>query len=179
MIRERLVDIANDILRYQPYFNAGYPDAYKDIDGRVIQDDELLFPADHLGDYFYLRVPETINFNVNSAFKVSDCADGGYQASASVILVACVLNADPDTLIKNLVNILRQTNKGYMLRNCINQSGVVIRRELAGLSNDGIKDALARLKEDTTIISITFDIAMPMTEITRLDCLPNPCELCQ
>lgn len=178
MITNKLIGIRDRILQYCPFFSAGYSDVYQDDELGIIADgNEIVFPNDTLGDYFYLRIPDTNTFRQNNSYRISDKLMG-YESVSNIYLVAVVANADPDILISNIVNLIRD-QEGVILRDWVGQSGVILRRELSKLDgNENIQAALQRLDSTQTIVSVGFSITVPVNPYVKPDCLPNPCKEC-
>lgn len=180
MIASKLSQIAAEILRLNPYFDAGYSNVLATEEGHVITDEKNnqrpVFPNDTLGDYFYLRMPRAWGFDYSNYI-----AEGvsGVNITGVVVLVAYVLNADPDKLAANLVNTLRVI--GERLKGTIQLQAAtaiadeVIAQELADLSEDQIEAALARRGENITLCSVTFTYTQMFPLST---CFDNPCISC-
>lgn len=171
MLKSTVDSIKDYIIQYNPYFKKGYSDVYLDEKTGIIHNSKPIFPADNLGDYFYLRLPNKVQFDYAREFQISDCISGA-GIRASVILVAVVKDADPDKLIQNLVNTL-QTYQNVNVNSAIYLTEDVIIQELAKTSEETIMAALQRMK--STIVSLTFTILTPY-QFKKLSCIENPCK---
>jgi hypothetical protein len=180
VILDTQIKIKERLLQYQPYFSAGYINAYiEPITGIIHVGEEVLFPNDSLGDYFYLRVPDSGRFIVNNTLKISDCSGDGYQITMPVYLVACVRNADPDKLISNIINVIR-TIEGVRLADFIVNSESVVVREMSKVKDrNSLMTSLKNLCDSYTIVSVGFAINSTLDTYTKPDCLPNPCKECE
>lgn len=179
MFQSELNTISQFIIDNNPYFDKGYADVYQDDKTGIVHGDEAVFPADNLGNYFYLRLPKQTGFDTSDFYKINDC-NGGLGLKASIVLVACVKDADPDKLIENLIITLRNYSSGVVINFkslCFN--GVeVIMTELAKLKPEDLIAALQRFdKMAQTIVSVTFEMTTAVTP-KNLDCIVEPCKDC-
>lgn len=168
-----LTDITNFILQYNTYFDRGYSNGYAAING-IHDGEQVVFPNDTLGDYFYLRPNQPMSITVSERDRVSDCSVP-MALSASVIIVASVKNADPVLLVNNLANTLSRF--GCPVNSVTIQPEEVVQQELGRMGQDDIAATLARLQRSNTLVSLTFT-ARQLLPVIKLDCLPNPCSAC-
>lgn len=176
MLKQALSEIATFVFQQNPYFVEAYDDVYLSENG-VVHNDDYVFPADNKGDYFYLRLPQNVSFVYSSEYQVSDCMTSA-GVRASVILVACVKEADGDGLLQNLVSSLANFGKySIRLQSAIYQPEYVVLQELGRLEKDEQQAALQRLDPDYTIVSITFQIEK-FVPVNRINCNNKPCPSC-
>lgn len=162
-------DIKDTILQYNTYFNAGFDDAYQSENG-VYQGEKILFPNDTLGDYFYIRPDNPVGISNDSA--ISSCYTA-FALDASATLVAVVKSANSTMLVNNLMTSLAYT--GATVESATFQHEEIIRQELGAMSQEDLTAALANYHRSTTIVSIAFTYNLPLP-LTKINCLPNPCE---
>lgn len=168
-------------MRYNPYLTKGFNHAWIDDEtGQVFaaygKEMIAVFPNDQLGDYFYMRTPQRINFSEAKDYKMVECLRGT-AVSGQVILVACVRDADSDQLVHNLANTLQSYSSDLMLNSAIFQSEFVMLQELAKMKEENISAALARIKPDMTFVSLTFTMRSEF-QYTPLQCMTKPCKKC-
>lgn len=170
-----LTGLKETILQYNPYFNKGFDNVYGSAEGIYQSNTEqLVFPNDTLGDYFYIRIPQPISATNIQQTKITDC-HSQYAVNTPVVLVAIVRKADRMKLINNLLNTIAAA--GGTIRNFTSQPETVIINELNGMGADIIERTIANTDKTTAYIAISFDyyVDLPVIDI---NCLPNPCEVC-
>lgn len=183
MIATQLPALVSRILALNPYFDAGYGDVFTDERlGYMFRNPKdgsptPVFPNDTLGDYFYLRMPQTWSFSNSPGDLI---ADGISYAtlSGTVFLVAYVKNADADKLALNLITTLRQQGcagqgAAISLLSASAQRDIVLLQELSGLSEEAQEIALQRLGEGITLVSVSFTYTAPLPFNT---CITDPCK---
>jgi hypothetical protein len=168
VLKAKLQHIANYVLAQNTYFNSGYADVYKNTEGQILSGETPVFPADNLGDYFYLRLPNNVTFLTTPG--LDDCTPG-YDVRGEVTLVAVVTNADADALLHNLVNTMQRYGREVSLTRGVYQREVVILQEL---DKENAIRALGNLDIDTTIVSLSFNLVNNVS----LNCITNPCQTC-
>lgn len=175
MLNTQIETLKDYIIQYNPYFNNGYTGVVLNEKTGMVHNNEPVFPMDTLGDYFYLRTEDGLRFDFNEQFRISDCiAPTG--VTASMVLVACVNNADADKLLNNLTNtILAYTASNIRLRSAIFESDDVVLQELRKMQAESIDAALQRLKSSYTIVSIKFEIS-DRYNFQKPSCNVNPCK---
>jgi hypothetical protein len=179
MLRQPLHNIKEFILSNNTYFNNGYDAVFQDATTGVINDNKQpIFPNDNLGNYFYLRLPQSVSFIENAYNRVTEL-DRAVALNMRIILVACMRGADPDILISNLVNTLQQFDETYIkIDSFLMQSSDVVLQEMAKVTpKSNTIAALARLDEDYTIVSVQFTLTQRF-QFQKLSCITNPCKTC-
>lgn len=175
MFQDSLNNIATHIMEYNPYFDEGHPYVWLDPLKGFVGDDNIVFPRDSKGSFFYLRVNNGVTFEYSNQYKFSDCVDG-IAAREEVVLVAVVKNGSAEIVVRNMINTLRnyRTQK-LTLRRAIYQKEEVVLQELAQLNEQGREAALKRLPQNSATVSVTFE----MLEIAldyKLNCILDPCK---
>lgn len=168
-----LKDITTFILQYNTYFDRGFSNAYAATNG-IHDGEQVVFPNDTLGDYFYLRPNQPMSITVSERDRISDCAVP-MALNASVIIVASVKNADPVMLVNNLANTISRF--GFPISTVTIQPEEVVQQELGRMGQYDIASTMARLQRSNTLVSLTFT-ARRALPVIKLDCLPNPCSAC-
>lgn len=174
MYNSELEAIKDRILEYNTYFDQGYSDVYQDPVKGIVHNDLPVFPSDSLGNYFYLRLPDSVRFTPSADSRINDC-DTPLNMNAVVLLVACVKDADPDRLMSNLLITLQKTDNVTVTAGVFDSARVVL-NELARVSEATQKTALARL-DDITIVSLSFSLDK-IFQPQKLSCITNPCREC-
>lgn len=172
MFKSTLHNIKEHVLQHNTYLTHGYSNVYMSDQG-VHDGEQVVFPNDTLGDYFYMRLPSGANVTNNRAASISDCVSG-LQARMNAILVAVVRNADADILLLNLASTLSQYGD-ISVTNVMWQAEEVIIQELRAIGVETMTAALARHDKNTTIVCIKFDYTAVVQQ-NGINCLPNPCE---
>lgn len=175
MFQDRLDSIATFIMEHNVYFDRGISNVWLDETTGYVSDDETaVFPADNLGDYFYLRLPKNIDFVYDRAHKFADCVDG-IGAKSQVILVAVIKDGSADQLIENLINTLRNYREATVIvKSAIYQAAYVILQELRFINEENREAALQRIPQGSSFVSITFEITETVLA-HKLNCIVNPC----
>lgn len=179
MLKQSLHNIKEFILTNNPYFSKGFDAVYQDATTGIINDNhDPIFPNDNLGDYFYLRLPQNVSF-IENAYNRTTELDRAIVLNMKIILVACVRDADPDTLIENLINTVQQFDQTYIkIDSFLMQSSDVVLQELAKVTpKTNITTALQRLGENYTIVSVQF-IYSQKFQFQKLSCIKTPCKTC-
>lgn len=162
MINEVRDYIKDAMLEQNDYFNVGFVDvSINPILGIVISTEETevpVFPSDSFGNYFYIRNNGVVKFGGNIGTGISDC-EQSIGVSSSLTIVACVRNAEPDSLLSNIVNTLLVCKKYNIdiLEANIERLSVIV-NELRFMDNETKMKALANIPEEMTIISININI---------------------
>lgn len=162
------------ILQNNPYLHNGYTNVYQNTDYGIILEDgsQAVFPASELGNYFYLRLPNNVNFRNGGEFTISDSIKG-LGLIANIVLVACVSNADPDKLLENLLNTLMHScEMNIDFTSAIIHKNDVISQELAFMSEVQRSKAKANVPDRYTIVSLSFTLAH---SFKFNKCIVNPC----
>lgn len=178
MFQDRLDDITAYIMEHNTYFNVGFSNVYLDEKTGFVANDGVtkipVFPADELGDYFYLRLPNNVAFVSDAKYSFSNCITG-LGIRSTVILVACIKTNGSDKLLENIVVTLRNYSKAdIVLRSAIYQKDIVTLQELSKISESEQDAALQRLGDYGSIVSVTFDITENVLS-HKLSCIEPPC----
>lgn len=168
MLKDKLTSIKQSILKYNTYFTQAFDDVYSDDKG-IRNDEKVLFPSDKLGDYFYLRLKDGVRYAKGQ--PVSDC-DMAIEAQMSGYLIAFVKGANADDLVLNLVSTLMQIN--VIPTGSLWNAEEVVRQEMGKMKDKDVLAALARVKKEYTIVSVSFDYKGGVYP-TKLNCITNPC----
>lgn len=182
MWQRQLNSIKEHILQYNPYLTQGFNHAWQDEQNGEVYAQKgkefvAVFPNDSLGDYFYLRTPQKVSFSESKEFVISDCYKGTGMIG-QVVLVAMVRDADADGLLNNLINTVQlYDNETIALNSAVYQNEFVVIQELAKMSKEAMEAALARIKPNMTMVSITFTIKAPF-RYRKLSCMTKPCKPC-
>lgn len=171
MLKDRLTQMKDDILQYNTYFNNGFSDVYADEQG-IREKEKVVFPADKLGDYFYIRLNNGARLTNTERDRMIDCTVA-VGATMSGVLVACVKNANADMLVENLVNTLMWN--GIIPTGAMWQKEEVIKQEMKVMGAKDLEAALKRVHKDYTIVSVSFEYRGAVYPV-RLDCMQNPCK---
>lgn len=178
-LTSHLTQLRDFILQKNTYFDNGFAFAFQDVtEGYIFESDKVIFPADDLGNYFYLRLPDALKFDYSKEYQASDCYNG-VGIVFDIVLVACVRNAEYDILVDNLINTLfSYKNQVLKQTKVILAQDEVILQELRKVkTKEDIEAALQRIPDDMTFCSIhlTFTISY-VTQGTG--CIVNPCLPC-
>lgn len=173
MLKEAIENIKDAIKDNNPYFDKGFCNVYQNPDvGIVLAGDVPVFPASELGDYFYLRLPNNVTFSSGTYEAIADSIKG-IGLNATIVLVACVKNANCDVLMKNIVNTLQALcGENITLNTAVYNSSEVVRQELSFMNKEQRDAALARIPNGMAIVSVTFTYQIPFT---FSNCIVNPC----
>ena len=172
MIKETIEAVKDFILSANTYFNKGIAGVTINEAGHVAGN-EIVFPNDKYGDYFYIRQANRSTFETGSYDKVTDC-DNGESLRTDIFIVACVRNADADKLIDNLIHTMQKypDNRAVAV---ITESDDVIAQELAKASKTNKKAAQARIG-NYTIVCLQVNIGTRVLPVRNLTtCILNPC----
>lgn len=167
-------ELLNYIIDENPYFQNGFDDVYLDETTGMVHNGEPIFPSDTLGNYFYLRLPNTIRFDSSDVYKISEC-ENTPATIYDLILVACHKDADPNELLNNLITTLGKFDGSIVFTNASINSEAVILQELSSMSAENKEAALQRKPSNLTIVSISFTY----TEVPAPNnCITEPCATC-
>lgn len=175
-IVEKLKDF---VLHYNPYFKTGVTGVYLDTTaGSINSRDRVIFPADDLGNYFYLRYDGNPGLLVNKDTAFDECTTGTYMR-IKLILVAFVREADNDKLFLNLFNTLAKfkTDSLVFTEAIINSDDVVL-NELQPLKDkEALAATLQRVPMNASLVAIKFSMNTDL-QYFALNCIENPCKEC-
>lgn len=179
MLKQKLADLRDFIKLHNPYFDKGFTDVLMDdATGIVNNSFEPIFPNDTFGNYFYLRMPQKMQFDYNNVYNMGDNWLGVGVVS-KIILIAVVKNSSPDILTENLVTTLgRYQDINTRMLNTTYQPDTIIMQELAGVKEkENIRKAMQNFNQNDAIVSIEFNATIPFT-FQQLKCISNPCKTC-
>lgn len=170
MIQAKLNNIRDYILTKNTYFQNGYSDVIQDVKGIIRNGQQIVFPDDKKGNYFYLRQPDKFDITASTMAKISDCR-GGVAYKGDITLVAYLTNADANTVISNLVVTLLGISEVY-LKSAIVQPERVVLNELSKSSDDVKKKGMANIHSKMTLVSVIFTVE----EDILSKCITDPCK---
>lgn len=173
--------LRDHILSMNPYFTAGFANAYKETASDAIYavhegNTRIVFPQDNLGNYFYMRNEPNATYTAKQGFE--DCGEGRamYDDRLNVYLVALMNGADDYELINNLRNsVLRFKGMNVIPTAAMWQRENVLLTEMQGFEEDEITKAITNIKKGTNIVRLTLQVTK---EFTPSKCIDNPCKEC-
>jgi hypothetical protein len=175
MIQSTLTGLKDYILSTNTYFGKGFDDVYMDESTGIVANNLPVFPADNLGDYFYLRLPNQSRFDYNVVNRVTDCSNTPAIVS-EITLVACVRKANADRLVTNLLNTISSYNDDVRFVTVQYRSEDVVLRELSRMKKENIDAALQRLGNHT-IVSVNFSLSVSFRlRKVSSNCILDPCK---
>jgi hypothetical protein len=165
------------ILQYNPYYTTGFANVLQYDNGLVATTGQAVFPADNLGNYFYLRMPNQVQVDNSPAYTIADNGLGiGLQYN--VVLVACMLDGNAECMITNLLTtLMRYHNEPLRITTVLPNAEDVIFQELSKVNEATAINAVKNLPEKLTICSIHFTFTIPFVP-QQLGCLSTPCKNC-
>lgn len=149
-IKDALSVLRENILSDLPFFCAGFSCVSKDAEGINIphQGGAIVFPADHLGSYFYFRSDGASTFDVDGRQKFP------------VTLVVYLENMDAAKVASKLVLSLRKCGDAMIkLGSIVSDNSYIIRREV---SRERFDDAIRSLRDDISLLMLNFTVTMPL-----------------
>lgn len=176
MFNKIIENIKNDILDRNDYFSNGFVNAIQNAELGFVSSGELaIFPSDEYGNYFYIRDADTISLSASTSL-ISDSISS-VASSINVVLVAVCYNADPDTLLENIIATIQNRcgDFGITFNSAITNSDNVIRTELQFMTDEQRQRALMNIPIDHTFVSISFTLSK---ELDFNYCIKNPCKTC-
>lgn len=179
MLQQRLTKLKDFILTHNTYFKTGFDSVFMDSQTGIVNNDKaIVFPADDIGNYFYLRLPSGLGADYGNQYIISDCAKG-VGVRYEIILVAIVDGADGSLLVENmLTTLMRYNNEELKITKAIYQAEDVIMQELAKIPKEDKESALQRFStNEYGICSIHFTFTVPFVA-QQLSCIQNPCRPC-
>ena len=177
MIQPYLDQIAATVQQYNPYFDRYFTNVEQSEQlGYIHNGNEVVFPNDTYGNYFYLRIPSKLSVVYDANFNNGNWNSLGI--SSLVTLVAMVKDADPQKLALNIMSTIgRACNFQKKFTTILIHNEDVISTELANCTEDVILKAIQCVSDDITLISITFTLTIAQ-DLLQLNCLLNPCKSC-
>lgn len=174
MIKASIQALEKFILANNKYFTTSFSDVSQSpYNGFIMSGEDPVFPNDTLGNYFYLRVPNYLQFDDSMQFLHAE-GDVRVGLKMPMVLVACVREADDVALLENLITTLRQYMPDYIkFVNCTFQKEIVITQELARIPKEDIQEAIKKVDMDYAIVSITFLFTFPYL-FQELNCIQTP-----
>lgn len=143
--------IKSALMEDLPFFNNGFIDVRRTNAGVVVDEgrEDVLFPADHLGSYFYIRPTGSIAWT----------SDG--RAQYPYILVAYLEGLDSQKVLDGILTILRRCNDFMIKVTKASLDNVdVVKSEVGILS---VEAALANLRRSCSLLMLNFTATMPLT----------------
>jgi hypothetical protein len=177
MIQPYLDQIAATVQQYNTYFDRYFSNVEQSEQlGYIHNGNEVVFPNDTYGNYFYLRIPSKLSVVYDANFNNGNWNSLGI--SSLVTLVAMVKDADPQKLALNIMSTIgRACNFQKKFTTILIHNEDVISTELANCTEDVILKAIQCVSDDITLISITFTLTIAQ-DLLQLNCLLNPCKSC-
>jgi len=177
MIKPYLDEIGTLIAKYNNYFNTYFTNVEQSEQlGYIHNNNEVVFPNDTYGNYFYLRIPSKLSVVYDANFNNGNWNSLGI--STNVTCVAFVKDADPQKLALNIMSTIgRACNYQKKFTTILIHNEDVVSTELANCSDDVIMKAVQCVADDITLISITFTLTIAQ-DLLQLNCLTNPCKSC-
>lgn len=178
MLAQSLTKLRDFILKYNTYFDSGFDNAVKDDStGQVNDGTKIIFPADNLGAYFYLRLPKQLQADYSREYIISDPANS-IGVKNDVILVAYYPGGDNAKLLENIITTIgRYNDEPLKITKMIYQTDSILFQELSGISKDDLKSALQQFPEDSAICCVHFTFTIPFV-FQNLNCIQKPCKDC-
>lgn len=173
MIRQLMDEIGAMIAQYNPYFDKYFTGVeLNEETGLVNNGEQVLFPTDINGNYFYIRVPSKLGAVYTSTQSIHTL-----DLSVSLVVVACMRDADPYELYWNIVSTIgRGCSYGKRFTDFLVHNEDVIMQELAHWKDEDIAAALQR-SADFTLVSVNFTLTYTQPFL-QLNCIEKPCTNC-
>lgn len=149
-----------------------------DTEGYIHDGQQVIFPSDEFGNYFYIRLNKEVRFDNSQEYKIADLRQS-VGVVYNCILVACCRNVDMDILLQNLLSTLgNYQTQNIKLDKLLYISDDVLLQELAKMKGkENIDAALQKLPDDMDICCIHFTFIVPYV-FQSMRCIENPCEPC-
>ena len=159
-MKELIDGIIKYILDNNSYYNGGFTADRTEV--------KKIFPNDTLGNYFYIKIPDSINVRNSNHYAVNDCSTAAGVEMQSK-LVAVIRGGNAYIATENIVATL-QALQLRVTGLALNKE-VVIDAEIS--DSEERKHAKARA-DGFTIISVNFVINY-IFKPKDLKCLTSPC----
>ncbi len=172
------IEIKDNILNKLKFFDNGFSDLFLDYTAERIvsyeNDTSIAYGVDdRFGNYFYLRNDGNIQISKSNEIVAHI---SNLELKNPVVLVAVVSDANPNELLKCLLNALGTFNEIEIQRAFITNEKVIT-SEYSFLKLDAQKSILARLGNKTLIkIGFTMFENFQPNDRECFDC--NPCKDC-
>jgi len=174
MTTDALKKLKEFILQYNQYFVDAFHNVSMNPKGFIMCGDVPVFPDDGLGNYFYLRVPNAVQFDYSKEYIVAEGINP-IGIKIPLVLVACVVNAKPERLLENLITTLQQyLPEDIKFLSATDQKEIVIGQELAKCAKADIEAARQKVDPSYSIVSISFTFTVPY-QVKELNCIQSPC----
>lgn len=152
-----LIEIRDQVKAKHPFFTTGYAFSRLYLDtgivGSIDKNMKYIGVDDTKGDYFYIRIPDSIK---TSHIKAKADCNVAIEESVSCSLVAIVKDANVFNLKDSIVNVLLKTRVIAVTKQYIDPVAI-LKEELKGLKESVIKSSCAKIG-NKTIVRIDFDI---------------------
>lgn len=169
-ISEALSQIKGLIMEYNTYFDNAYIATSTNITdgGQIAEKDTVLFPCDHLGNYFYLKPSGQTNWIASG--RVEE-----HKAS----FVAYLENIDAEQVVDNIcATIVSKCRLSLSIKPKFATTNIseVIKSETP---KKGQQTALKNIGENASLVRIDFVVLLPNVDKAKSeDCIINPCINC-
>lgn len=169
-ISEALSQIKGLIMEYNTYFDNAYIATSTNITdgGQIAEKDTVLFPCDHLGNYFYLKPSGQTNWIASG--RVEE-----HKAS----FVAYLENIDAEQVVDNIcATIVSKCRLSISIKPKFATTNIseVIKSETP---KKGQQTALKNIGENASLVRIDFVVLLPNVDKAKSeDCIINPCINC-
>lgn len=177
MLAQQLVKLKDFILAKNTYFAKGYSHVtVSEKTGKLYSGDTLVFPADNMGNYFYLRVDPKVQVLYTNDYIADNYL--GITLSPMVTLVAYVKDGDADKLIFNLLSTIGNYEEHTKIKSYTTVQENVIIEELSETDEETIMKALGAMKmTKSALVSLSFNLQFPQSllNIDTPGCIVNPC----
>lgn len=165
-ISEALSQIKGLIMEYNTYFDNAYIATSTNITdgGQIAEKDTVLFPCDHLGNYFYLKPSGQTNWIASG--RVEE-----HKAS----FVAYLENIDAEQVVDNIcATIVSKCRLSLSIKPKFATTNIseVIKSETP---KKGQQTALKNIGENASLVRIDFVVLLPNVDKAKSeDCIINP-----
>lgn len=171
MIETNLLNIADGIREFNPIYHKSFIAAKRDDKGDNITHvgEKIIFPADNMGNYFYIRDNSPISWT-DVGTKQIPCT-----------LVSYTMNTSKYIMLSNLEHTIanfnsKSTSAKVKFDYAITDAIDVINREIP---KDRLDKAKKNLPKNATLILINFILILPpIIGTKRIECFPDPYKKC-
>jgi hypothetical protein len=177
MLQQQLTKIKDFILQYNSYYDKGYDSVVMDdFTGQINNGDETIFPADNVGNFFYLRLPN----DLIPDYQLPPIADNylSIGVAYNIILVAYMDNGDSSKMLENLITTLgRYQDEQLKMTKLSCNIDSIVKKELFNMGKENLNAAIQRFPNGFGLCSISFTFTIPFV-FQKLTCLEKPCLNC-